>query len=65
LPKPISINEIKLEYLNNRLAELVSGRYTLLKDHSGRLKGVLLQGEANEKLIIEVKSILKAIAHTP
>jgi len=65
LPKPININDVKLEYLNNRLAELVSGRYMLLRDHSGRLKGVLIQGEADEKLIIDVKSVLKATAYTP
>jgi len=65
LPKPINVNDVKLEYINNRLSELIGGRYMLLRDHSGRLKGVLIQGEADEKLIIDVKSVLKAIAYTP
>ncbi len=63
LPRPVSIDDIRLEYLSNRLDELIDGRYTLLRDHSGRLKGVLIHGEANDKLVIDVKSILKAIAY--
>lgn len=65
LPRPIKIDDVKLEYLSNRLAEIINDKYILLKDHGGRLKGILIQGEATDKLIIEVKSVLKAVAFTP
>ncbi len=62
LPKTVVLDEVREEYLVSRLNELVGDRYSLIRDNAGRVKGVLIHGDVDEKSIIEVKSILKTIA---
>lgn len=61
LPRPIPLSSIEGEYLLSRLDELVGKKYVLLKDHSGRLRGIFLKGKVDEKMLIEIRSVLKTI----
>ncbi len=61
LPRPLSLDSVEGEYLISRLDELIGNKYVLLKDQNRRLRGIFLKGRIDEKMLIEIRSVLKTI----
>ena len=59
--KPVKPSPIIVEYLIRRLEEIAGENYTILKEPGGKIKGVIVKGDINDRLIVEVKSLLRTI----
>lgn len=63
LSRSIQLDDVKEEYLMNRLNEIMgSSRYNVIKDKTGKFKGIVVYDDVDEKTVIEIKSILKTIS---
>ncbi len=62
LSKPVKLDELRMEYLTTRLNEIAGGSYSVIRDRGGRVKGVLLPVDTSDKIILEVKALLKTVS---
>lgn len=60
LPRSLDPDSVEAEYLISRLNE-ITGEYELLRDKSGKVRGVKINKVSDDKVLREIKSLIKVI----
>jgi len=61
LPRSTRLDDVRVQYLIDRLNEVLGGNYRLLRDSSGRVRGIVVDREVDEKTLLYIKTILKTV----
>lgn len=60
IPKPIDKDSVEAEYLIARLNEILGKNYEVQRDLNGRIKAIKILETIDNRLVKEVKSVIKA-----